>query len=114
MGFMEPQITAKQHWLSIDGNCGTEFLPSELFDAKAVRAIIDGPEDEDYADKILAMVQDYCESTKAYSAELIYGYGVRSSAPGYMDCTPWTVYTNKREATKAYNEEKRECEGDRD
>jgi hypothetical protein len=114
MSFMEAQMTGKMWWLSIDGNRGTDYIPDDLFDVESVRAIIEGPEDEDYADKVLALVRDYTENSEAHSAELVMGYGVRSSAPGYMDCTSWSVYTSKREAQSAYAQERRECAGDGD
>jgi hypothetical protein len=101
---MESQITDKQWWLSIDGNSGTDFIPSDLFNVDSVRAIIDGPEDDDYANKVLAIVRDYTENTTATTAELIHGYGVRLSAPGYLDCTAWEVFSNKREATRRHRE----------
>lgn len=109
MSFMEAEITEKMEWLSIEGNCGIDYIPVDLIDLAAIRAIIDGPEDADYAEKVLALVSDYTENRSAYSAEIVFGYGVRSSAPGYMDCTQWSVYTNKREALSAYAEERREC-----
>ena len=85
MSFMEAQITDKQWWLLIDGPCGVEALPEND-------------------------LSDYTENHEAYSAELVHGYGVRSSAPEYLDCTPWAVYTNKREAMRAYRDEQRECD----
>lgn len=114
MGHMQAEMTDKQFWVSIDGNAGTDHIPADLIDLAAVRAIIDGPEATDYAEQVLALVRDYTENTKAYEASIVFGYGVRSSAPGYMDCTSWAVYTNKREATQAYNAEKRECNGQGD
>lgn len=111
MSFMEAEVTDKMYWLAIDGNCGTEYIPQDLFSLERVKAIIDGPDDDEYAEKVLAIVQDYTDNTEAYSAELIFGYGVRSSAAGYLDCTPWSVYTNKREALAAARQEQRECEG---
>lgn len=112
MAFMEPEMTDKQWWLYIDGNEGGEYIPDDLFNVDVIRSIIDGPEDADYAEKVLAIVQTYCRSRDAYSAELKYGYGVRSSASGYLDCTDWNVYTSKREALKAVAAEKRANNGD--
>lgn len=111
MGFLEAQLTDKQWWLYVDGNIGGEYIPADLFNVNDVRAILDDGEGEGWEDKLLAIVGDYLENTRISSAELIHGYGVRSSAPGYMDCTSWSVYTSKREAVKAYNQENRECEG---
>lgn len=93
MSFMQAQMTVKMDWYAIDGNCGTDFVPVE-----------------DVGD--WTNVGDYTENSRVDSIEVIHGYGVRSSAPGYMDKTDWSVYTNLKAATKAYNQEKRECEGD--
>jgi len=60
---------------------------------------------------IPADIADYCRNTSAYSMTRTFGYGVRSSAPGYMDCTDWCVYETLREAKKAYTQESRECRG---
>ncbi len=38
------------------------------------------------------------------SWELIQGYGARLSAPGYLDCTEWTVFDTPEEA-QAYLDE---------
>lgn len=108
MSFMEAEKTERQLWLSIDGNCGTDFIPADLIDVESVRAIIEGEEDSEYANKVLAIVKDYTENSSAYSAELLEGWGVRSSAPGYMDCTQWSVYTNEEEANEAYATEEEE------
>ena len=113
MSFMEAQLTEKQYWLVIDGSCGMEAIPEELFDVSLVSGILDSEDSEKDANaRILAHVKGYLESRRIYSVELIEGYGVRSSTPGYMDCTSWTVYENLREAEEAYAAEQAECEGE--
>jgi hypothetical protein len=110
MPFMEAELTEKKYWLAIDGDNGIDYVPDDLFAVQEVRDILkQRKRGEDCTDSIFALVKDYTENLEARSAELVFGYGVRSTAPGYLDCTAWTVYTNLREATKAYNEEKREC-----
>jgi hypothetical protein len=102
MSFMEAQITDKSWWIEVDGNAGIEWIPREFVTASRPNGI---PTFEECA--------DYLESSRGYSEpQVIRGYGVRLSAPGYMDCTPWTVYRNKRDAWQAYRELERENEGD--
>jgi len=108
---MEAQITDKQEWLCIDGEEGTEYIQGDLLPMNAIRAIIDGDGDGGYANRVLALVRDYARCDVALEAEIVFGYGVRSSADGYMDCTDWEVYTTKKEAMQAYRREQRECGG---
>lgn len=102
MGFMEAQLTDKEWWYEVDGPNGREFIP------ESVTGRVDLSAGFDSGSEVPASLRDYCENRTAYSIGRVFGYGVRSSAPGYMDCTPWSVYTSKRDATKAYNEERRE------
>jgi viroplasmin and RNaseH domain-containing protein len=48
-------------------------------------------------------IRDYVEDTPE-SWENIKGYGARLSAPGYLDCTEWSVFDTAEEA-KAYLDE---------
>jgi hypothetical protein len=52
--------------------------------------------DED-RDATIEKIQPYVEDTPQ-SWENIKGYGARLSAPGYLDCTDWTVFDTKEEA----------------
>ena len=87
MGFMQRQITIKSKWFQVETSQGTEFIPSELVGTN--------PAIED--------LTDYCEGIPV-SFEAIEGYGARLSAPGYMDCTEWTVFQTAEEA-QSYLEE---------
>ncbi len=110
MSFMEAQMTYKTRWYSIETDCGTWFVETcdvNCTEAEAVAAL-----DAEDADTVKELVQ-YTEGTEIVEPiTVIVGYGVRASAPGYTDCTDWDVYTNKREAIKAYNELCRELEGE--
>lgn len=110
MGFMNAEITEKRWWLAVDGNCGIDYIPTDLIDYQEAYVLVNSEED-DALEKLHALVRDYTENSKLDSAELIHGYGVRSSAAGYLDCTSWAVYTNKREAESAARKEQRECDG---
>ena len=92
MGFMQAQMTIKCDWIAVDGPMGIDFI------------------DADICGKSLTWdsVKDYTENGKAYTIELITGYGVRLSAPGYMDCTSWEVYEDEDSAKARYQELKDE------
>ena len=78
--FMEPQLY-RSKWYEIETNAGIEFIPLDLCSKHHIK--------------------DYIEGTKVYSVKVIKGYGARLSAPGYMDCTEWTVFDSKEEARQA-------------
>lgn len=83
MSFMQQQITNKLKWWELETTHGTFFVPYE--DA-----------DEDH-------LQDYCEGT-IESVSVREGYGARLSAPGYLDCTDWSVFDTPEQA-QAYLDE---------
>jgi hypothetical protein len=82
MGFMQRQVTARKSWWQVETKQGTEFLPVDL--------IGENPADSD-------AFQPYCEGI-IQTWEKIQGYGARRSAPGYLDCTPWSVFETEEEA----------------
>lgn len=89
MGFMQRQITRKCSWYQVETSQGTEFVDADLV-GKQEPADSDG-------------LVDYCEGIPV-SWELIQGYGARLSAPGYMDCTEWSVFDTQEEAEKYLDE----------
>ena len=75
--FMETQITVKQKWL-----CITEtYAPHETWYVPASECPT-FPKDN-------------------VTIEEVIGYGVRESAPGYLDCTDWEVFTDLADAEAA-------------
>lgn len=76
MAFMQAQMTDKQTWHEIDGPQGTSFYPGDVFSLAQAK--------DDYGTH--------------WAAATVKGYGVRASAPGYMDCTDWEVYDNESDA----------------
>jgi hypothetical protein len=88
MSFMQRQVTRKMSWWQIETTAGTVFL--------AVEDIGTEPADS-------SAFEDYCEG-QVQSWELIQGYGARLSAPGYLDCTEWSVFDSPEEA-EAYLQE---------
>lgn len=85
--FMKPEIVFDT-WHQIDGPLGVESYPGRYFS----RGEVDALAADNYA-------------AGSYTVESVQGYGARWSAPGYMDCTDWTVYKTEQEAHEALEEE---------
>lgn len=97
MSFMQQQIADKQTWLKIDGSNGTTYLPIDALYQNRSAFLLLSEEQQ------LATCQVYYEG-EAESVELVSGYGARLSAPGYLDCTEWSVFNTAAEA-QAYLDE---------
>ena len=107
MSFMQAQMTTKTEWVELDTSDGTTFVPNE--EVGLTRSMCRTIEK---SDEVPSCLKDFVDRGVVLNGvRLIQGYGVRSSAPGYMDRTDWSVYGNRREAKSAYREEERECEG---
>lgn len=92
--FMKKQITsAHTHWLKVETNCGTTFV--RLLDTEFSIPLENGNA-KDEAERA-ETIQQYCEG-KVESWETIVGFGARLSAPGYLDCTEWSVFDTEEEA----------------
>jgi hypothetical protein len=85
MSFMQNQVTRKIRWIEVDSDAGTEWIPFE-------NAKTSNPTASD--------VKDFIQGRKVYSVRVVDGYGARLSAPGYLDCTEWTVFDTEEEAEK--------------
>lgn len=84
MSFMKPQIVYDR-WFEIDYDNGIAYIPQDLI-GKTVNPSFDE-------------VKDYLPDLKVlFDVRLLDGYGARLSAPGYMDCTEWSVFDTKEEA----------------
>jgi hypothetical protein len=106
MAFMKRQIV-EQDWIEVDTAQGIWTIPAELLPnvvaAFADESIEDILEEDGIADSILQYTEAY-KADQIYNVELRHGFGARLSAPGYMDCTDWTVFDTEDEAT-AYLDE---------
>jgi hypothetical protein len=101
MSFMEVQKTTKLDWFELDGNHGIQWLPAD-----------DAPE---LAGLDVETARKYYDGTKVWGIEAVQGWGVRLSAPGYLDCTDWAVFDTEAEADAAVTElEAEQSEGDDD
>lgn len=86
MSFMKPQIV-QDHWFNISMSEGAFYLPTDVFG--------ENPDANAF--------QDYCGG-EYLGHELIYGWGARLSAPGYLDCTDWCVFDTEAEAKEYLRE----------
>lgn len=101
--FMQRQVTGLENWLRVETTHGTEFVRIAdvtlfLRDSETVTH----PMSDDRASTI-KKIQPYVEGNPQ-SWENVKGYGARLSAPGYLDCTEWTVFDTKEEAEAYLNE----------
>jgi hypothetical protein len=96
MSFLEPQLV-KGEWVEVDGPAGTEWIDADLV---GTAEPYQGP-----AIPIPESLADYCENRTVTEVKLIEGWGARLSAPGYLDCTPWTVFSTEEEAQKYLDEQ---------
>ena len=98
MSFMQHQVTHKQRWIRVETSQGTDFLPTDLVGDLMNSGYSDESDESDRE-----TLQQYCEG-EVESWESILGYGARLSAPGYLDCTEWTVFDTAEEAEDYLNE----------
>lgn len=114
MSFMQRQITKKRRWIEIDGTCGVTAVDLEDLtqDQRKIADSVDGDDSADSAD-LQAHFGEYYEG-KVQSVTVREGYGARLSAPGYLDCTEWTVFDTVKEAeehlTDMYGDEDEDAE----
>jgi len=103
--FMQRQLTGNENWLRVETRQGTEFIriaDTSLFVRNS--DCISQPLTDDEREATIDKIRDYVEGTPE-SWENIKGYGARLSAPGYLDCTEWTVFDTREEAEKYLAEE---------
>ena len=102
--FMQRQVTGLENWVSVETTAGTEFVrvaDTSLF-VRDSQTVTHPMSDED-RDATIEKIRPYVEG-KPLSWENVKGYGARLSAPGYLDCTEWTVFDTEQEA-REYLEE---------
>lgn len=106
MAFMQRQIQFGQ-WFAIEGE-GTTYIPADLVSgsyANGTRWSDSDDDTENFCDMREA-VKNYVEENRddITAIEVFEGWGARLSAPGYMDCTPWSVFDTEQ-AAKDYLDE---------
>ena len=98
--FMQRQVTGLENWLRVETTQGTEFV--RIADTSLFVRNSDCPSQpltDDEREETINKIRDYVEDTPE-SWENIKGYGARLSAPGYLDCTEWTIFDTAEEAEK--------------
>lgn len=96
MAFMQRQVTKKIKWVEITGGDGTTFVPAgDVPEIVALLAYHSGDLDDV---KQAASVYYDGRSKGIETVGVSEGYGARLSAPGFMDCTEWTVFKTEKEA----------------
>jgi hypothetical protein len=105
MAFMRPEITEKQEWAAVETNNGTWWVPFDILSSREAESARRGD---------FEPLLQYTEGTRVYDdqSSIKKGYGVRLSAPGYMDATDWEVYGSLKEAKRRERELIEESEGD--
>ena len=87
MSFMQPQIEFAQYF-EVDTTHGTFIVPADVVGSTmsaAPEAFADYVEGEVFGDDPI---------------EVKEGWLARLSAPGYMDCTDWSVFKTEEEAVQ--------------
>ena len=77
MAFMERQVECGEWW-ELDSSDGIFYAPA-------------------WETSKNEMIED-CARGSMWTIKMVKGYGARLSAPGYLDCTEWTVFDTEQEA----------------
>ncbi|SRR6266550_4100427 len=97
MSFMEKQVR-EGRWLRVETMGGsTEYV--SVFDTG-----LDIPNGNNFDDPDVAKTIGQYTEDRPETWENIKGYGARLSAPGYLDCTEWTVFDTSEEAEEYLKE----------
>jgi hypothetical protein len=124
MAFMEPQIEQGE-WIEVESDC-TDFIPADVvgnvgLTADGEEANEDNTPEERWAEIVNAVriyISEQGNPDRIQSVRLISGFGARLSAPGYMDCTEWSVFATEEEAreylVEVYGDDEEDNEGGED
>jgi len=99
MGLMQPQVIGPVDWWEVETTQGTFWVQCE---------------DAGYKDVIAKDLITYLpvpDTDCIVKWEFRSGYGARMSAPGFLDCTDWTVFDTEEEAQRHLEETYGEEEG---
>jgi hypothetical protein len=107
---MKAQMTNKRDWFAMDGPQGITFI--DAADAPELRPFENG-DFSAFANDIRGHARKYYGS-EVWNVDKVTGYGIRSSLPGFMDCTEWSVYETLEEAEAAFDEERERNKGTED
>ena len=110
MGFMQKQIEYG-YWYEVDGINGIEVVPADLVPHSNIYPdewyTLDGEDDDSELYNFAIALEDYLETSvdRIHALRVTLGWGARLSAPGFMDCTAWTVFKTREEAEEFLREE---------
>jgi hypothetical protein len=104
--FMEP-VLYEGDFVAIDGINGTEWVDKEYVSDKQIKQWQDEINKNGEVD---IKDNNFVSPGKAWSVEVIHGFGAYMSAPGYMDRTDLTVFDTEEEAQEYLNDIKAEDE----
>jgi hypothetical protein len=90
--FMQKQVVYDR-WFEVETHNGTQYIPQEFVGMTL---------NPDYSE--LVEFLDVTNADDIYSCRVVDGYGARLSAPGYLDCTEWTVFETKEDALSFLDE----------
>ncbi len=102
--FMQRQVTGLENWLRVETARGTDFVriaDTSLFVRDSVTRTHPMSNAERF--ETVTKIQPYTDG-EPQEWENIKGYGARLSAPGYLDCTEWSVFDTREEAEKYLDE----------
>jgi len=99
MPHMIPEIV-KDRFVCVEGPMGTDYIPIDVWAKQEVKKVLDSIAREQVEDTFTKWMKDYTENSEAWSLSLFHGWGARLSAPGYLDCTEWSVHDSEKDARK--------------
>lgn len=99
MSYMQPQIRYGL-WVRADFSDGVFFANADSVRPLPSVGYTLREEDAGFDDLLDAVSSMLGGSGVPDSLEVIEGWGARLSAPGYMDCTDWSVFATESEANK--------------
>lgn len=105
MAFMQPEVVGKEDWAGVETTAGFWWVPFTVLTKAEAASARSGD---------FEPLLKYTEGGKVHNdmSSIKTGYGVRLSAPGYMDASEWEVYGSKKEALRRARELAREAEGE--
>lgn len=109
--FMQKQVTRKMNWIQVESKCGTDWIPGDIGLFVRNSDCPSQPLTEEEFARYKKEIWQYTEG-EPESWENITGFGARLSAPGYLDCTEWTVFDTEDEAREYLEENYPEDEED--
>ena len=104
MSFMQQQIEQGFAYVIETDYWGSFVVPSDVCGViDGLEAVGDYMDDDEVTNEFIHAcnaLHDYVDG-KIVSIELAEGYLARMSAPGYTDCTDWSLYETEAEARDA-------------